>query len=143
VLPTPVRLTHRALEGGPVTPSNLLLVTLQGQTMRSSRRERHPHRFQSCAAIPAPAAPRRALQQPLQRCRACGDGTPPRPPLCPIQITVNGFLEPAWRRPGQPLRLHPRNHPCSSTRHITTLRSEQGSPGRPPTPRHCTPYLHT
>jgi hypothetical protein len=61
VPPTPVQLTHHALEGGPVTPSNLLLVTLQGQTVTSGRREHHPHRCQSCAAIPAPAAPRRAL----------------------------------------------------------------------------------
>jgi hypothetical protein len=66
--PTPVRLTHRALEGGPVAPSDPPLVTLQGQTVTSGRRERHPRRCQSCAAIPAPAAPRRALLQPLQRC---------------------------------------------------------------------------
>jgi hypothetical protein len=32
----------------------------------------------------------------------------------------HGFLEPAWRRPGQPLRLHPRSHLCSSTGHATT-----------------------
>jgi hypothetical protein len=61
----------------------------------------------------------------------------------PVRITVNGFLEPAWRRPGQPLHLHPRSHPCSSTGHATTLRTEQGSPGRLPTPRRCAPYLHT
>jgi hypothetical protein len=143
VPPTPVRLMHRALEGGPVAPSNPLLVTLQGQTVTSGRREHHPHRCQSCAAIPATAAPRRTLLQPLQRCWARGDGTLPRLPLYPVRITVNGFLEPAWRRPSQPLRLHPRSRPCSSTGHATAPRLEQGSPGRPPTPRHCTPYLHT
>jgi hypothetical protein len=143
VPPTPVRLTRRALEGGPVAPSNPSLVTLQGQAVTSGRRERHPRHCQSCAAIPAPAAPRRALLQQLHRCWARGDGTLPRLPLYPVRIIVNGFLEPAWGRPVQPLRLHPRSRPCSSTGHATTLRSEQGSLGRPPTPRHCTPYLHT
>jgi hypothetical protein len=66
--PTPVRLTRRALEGGPVAPSNPSLVTPQGQTVTSGRRERHPRHCQSCAAIPAPAALRRALLQQLRRC---------------------------------------------------------------------------
>jgi hypothetical protein len=68
VPPTPVRLTHRALEGGPVAPSNPSLVVLQGQTMTSGRRERHPRHCQSCAAIPAPTAPRQVLLQQLRRC---------------------------------------------------------------------------
>jgi hypothetical protein len=37
VPPTPVRLTRRALEGGPVAPSNLSLVNLQGQTITSGQ----------------------------------------------------------------------------------------------------------
>jgi hypothetical protein len=141
VLPTPVRLTRRALEGGPAAPSNPFLVNLQGQTVTSGRRECHPRHFWSCAAAPVPAAPRRALLQQLRRCWACGDGTPPRSPLYPVRITVNGFLEPVWRRPGQPLRLHPRSRHCSSTGHATTTRPEQRLPGRPPTPRRCTPYF--
>jgi hypothetical protein len=68
VPPTPVRLTRRALEGGSSAPSNPLLVTPLGQTMTSGRRERHPRRCQSCAAILTPAAPRRALLQLLRRC---------------------------------------------------------------------------
>jgi hypothetical protein len=36
--PTPVRLTRRALEGGPATPSNYFLVNLQGQVMTLGRR---------------------------------------------------------------------------------------------------------
>jgi hypothetical protein len=55
---------------------------------------RHPRHCWSCAAAPMPAAPRRALLQQLQRCWARGDGTPPRLPLYPVRITVNGFLEP-------------------------------------------------
>jgi hypothetical protein len=57
VPPTLVRLTHRALEGGPAAPSSPLVVTPQGQIVTSGRRERHPRRCQPCAAIPAPAAP--------------------------------------------------------------------------------------
>jgi hypothetical protein len=94
VLPTPVRLTCRALEGGPAAPSNPSLVNLQGQTMTSGRREHHPRHCWSCAAVPVPAAPRRVLLQQLRQCWACGDGTPPRLPLCPVRITVNGFLKP-------------------------------------------------
>jgi hypothetical protein len=56
---------RRALEGGPAAPSSPLLVTLQGQTVTLGRRERHPRRCQPCAAIPAPAVPRRALLQLL------------------------------------------------------------------------------
>jgi hypothetical protein len=142
VLPTPVRLTRRALEGWPAAPSNPSLVNLQGQTMTSSRRERHPRHCWSCAAVPVPAAPRRALLQQLRRCWARGEGTAPRLPLYPVRVTVNGFLEPVWRRPSQPPHLHPRSRPCSSTGHATTTRLGQGPPGRPPTPRRCTPYFH-
>jgi hypothetical protein len=55
-------------KGGQLHPRTPFPVTLQGQTMTSCRRERHPRRGQSCAAIPGLAVPRRALLQPLQRC---------------------------------------------------------------------------
>jgi hypothetical protein len=42
VLPTPVQLTSRALEGGPAAPSNPSLVNLQGQTVTSGRRNAIP-----------------------------------------------------------------------------------------------------
>jgi hypothetical protein len=40
VPPTPVRLTRRALEGGPAEPSNAFPVTTQGYVVTSGRRER-------------------------------------------------------------------------------------------------------
>jgi hypothetical protein len=40
VPPTPVRLTRRALEGGPAAPSNAFSVTIRGHAMTSGRRER-------------------------------------------------------------------------------------------------------
>jgi hypothetical protein len=42
VPPTLVRLAHRALKRGPAAHSNPLLMTPQGQTVTSARRERHP-----------------------------------------------------------------------------------------------------
>jgi hypothetical protein len=42
VLPTLVRLTRRALKGGPTEPSSSLLVTPQGQSMTSGRRSAIP-----------------------------------------------------------------------------------------------------
>jgi hypothetical protein len=58
VPPTPVRLTCRNLEGGPAAPSNPSLMTLQGQTMTSGRRKRHPR---SCSATPSTATTTLAL----------------------------------------------------------------------------------
>jgi hypothetical protein len=55
---TPVRLTHRTVEGGAVAPSDPSLVILQGQTMTSGRRERHPR---PCSATPSTAATTPAL----------------------------------------------------------------------------------
>jgi hypothetical protein len=40
VPPTPVRLTHRALEGGPAAPSNIFYVLIQGHTVTSGWRDR-------------------------------------------------------------------------------------------------------
>jgi hypothetical protein len=42
VLPTPVWLTRRALEGGPATPSNSSLMNLQGQTMITGQQDAIP-----------------------------------------------------------------------------------------------------
>jgi hypothetical protein len=40
VSPTPVRLTRRALEGGPAAPSNIFYVLIQGHVVASGRRDR-------------------------------------------------------------------------------------------------------
>jgi hypothetical protein len=40
VPPAPVRLTRRALEGGPVAPSNIFYVLMQDHTVMSGRRDR-------------------------------------------------------------------------------------------------------
>jgi hypothetical protein len=71
---TPVRLTRRALEGGPVTPSNHFRVNLQGQAMTLGRRDAIPTTVDPLRPPPVPAAPRRALLQQLHRCRRTGTG---------------------------------------------------------------------
>jgi hypothetical protein len=92
--PTPVRLTHRALEGGAGHTLEPLSRESAGPNHDARPVGRHPRHCWSCAAAPVLAAPRRALLQPLRRCQARGDGTPPHLPLYPIWIAVNGFLEP-------------------------------------------------
>jgi hypothetical protein len=75
---------------------------------------------------------------------ACGDRTPPRQPLCLVWSYVNGTLESSRGRPSneQPLRHPPRSHSWTH-RHAMTPRQKRDSPGRPPTPWHCTSCLHT
>jgi hypothetical protein len=59
--PAPVRLTCRALEGGPATPSKRFPVTLQGQVVMLGRRGAIPATVKLQAAAPARTTPRRAL----------------------------------------------------------------------------------
>jgi hypothetical protein len=59
--PTPVRLTRRALEGGPATPSNPSLMNLQGQTMTSGRQD-------AILAIVGPVRPPPCLQYHAEHC---------------------------------------------------------------------------
>jgi hypothetical protein len=75
----------------------------------------------------------------------CGDGTPPRQPLCLVRTHVSGTLESSRGRPSneQPLRHPPRSRSWARTGRATTPRQRQDSSGRPSTPWHCTPCLHT
>jgi hypothetical protein len=54
-----------------------------------------PATVNGMAAAPARMNPRRALWQQLRRCGACGNGTPPYMPLCPVRTNVSNSLEPA------------------------------------------------
>jgi hypothetical protein len=61
VPPIPVRLTRRALEGGPATPSNCFLVNLQGKTMTLGRWDAIP-------ATVGPVRPTPCLQHHAGHC---------------------------------------------------------------------------
>jgi hypothetical protein len=69
-------------------------VNLQDQVVTLGRRDAIPATVGPGAAALVLATPRRALLQPLRRREARGGGTPPRLPLYPVRITVNGFLKP-------------------------------------------------
>jgi hypothetical protein len=94
VLPTLVRLTRRALEGGPAAPSNPFLMNLQGQTATSGRRNAIPATVGPVRPPPCPQRHAGHCYNNSRHCWARGDGTPPRLPLYPVRITINGFLEP-------------------------------------------------
>jgi hypothetical protein len=76
---------------------------------------------------------------------ARGNRTSPRPLLRPVRPPVSGTLEPARGRPpnGRPLCHHPRSRSWTDIWRAMTSRRKQDSPGRPSTPRHCTPRHHT
>jgi hypothetical protein len=76
---------------------------------------------------------------------ACGDGTPPRQPLCLVRPHVNGTLESSRGQPSneQPLHHPPRSRSWTRTGHAMTPRQKRYSPGQPSTLWHCTPCLYT
>jgi hypothetical protein len=134
-----------------VTPSprrgagGALECSTQDCVVTSGRRSGLLRRYQPCAAISP-------LQCHAGYCNdipgavgAHGDGTLSCLPLCLVRIPVDGTLGPAHeRRPdSQPLHHHPRSRSCTSTGSATMSRLEQDSPGRSPTPWHCSPRLHT
>jgi hypothetical protein len=145
VPPTPVRLTRRALEGGPATPSNIFYVLMQGPAVTSGRRDRsspssstlcgHPRH---CSSTPDTVATSRRCrdtrgQDIATTATALRTGLRQRHPRTgPLRRLVN-----------QPLHRRPRSHSCTSTGRTTTPQQERDSPGRPSAPKHCSPYLHT
>jgi hypothetical protein len=90
---------------------------------------RHPRH---CSAIP-------------DAMEAHDDKTPPRRLLCTLRLPVSCTLESVYRRRlnGRFQHRHPRSRSWADTGHTATSRSKQDSPGRPSTPRHCTPRHHT
>jgi hypothetical protein len=76
---------------------------------------------------------------------ACGDRTPPRQQLYPRTASCHGTLESSHGRPPnrRHLHRHPQSRSWTRTGHAMMPRQEQDSPGRPSTPRRCTPRLYT
>jgi hypothetical protein len=143
VPPTLVRLTRHALEGGPSAPSSPLFVALQGQTVTSGRRECHPHRCQSYAPIPAPAAPCRALLQPLWHCAGTRGRDAAMPATVPRTNHRQRLPRARLEMPQSTTTPSPSKPSCLSTGHAAAPQPEQDSPGRASSPRDCTPYLPT
>jgi hypothetical protein len=94
--PTLVRLKRRALEGGPVAPSNVFFVLTQGHAVTSGRRDRSSPSLSTLCGHPRPcsATPRTAATTPALLERA-GAGRRPARRCTPYGSTVNGTLKSA------------------------------------------------
>jgi hypothetical protein len=132
VPPTPVRLTRRAHEGGPAAPSNPSLMTLQGQTMTSGRRGRHPR---PCSATPSTATTTPALLSTRGR-DAATPATVPR---------MDRRQQLPRAHPGAPRSTttpSPSKSPLFKYRTRHNDKTGARTARTAPTPRHHTPYLH-
>jgi hypothetical protein len=149
VPPTPVWSVHRTLEKGRRNPRKDDTRLLSTRTGR--RRDVRPVGAVTSVAI-SPVQPSPPPQRHPGHCitipnavEACGDGTPPRQPLCLVRPHVNGTLESPRGRPSneQPLRHLPQSRSWTRTGHAMTPRQKRDSPGQPSTPQCCASYLHT
>jgi hypothetical protein len=149
VPPTPVRPTRRTLEKGRQSPRRedvRLLHTLTGL-----RRDVRPVGAVTSVTI-GPVRPSPPSRRHPGNCttipgavEACSDRTPPRRPLCLVRPHVKGTLESSHGQPSnrRPLCRHPRSRSWTRTGRAMTPRRKRDSPGRPSTPWHCAPCLHT
>jgi hypothetical protein len=142
VPPTPVRLTRRALEGGPAAPSNIFYVLIQGHAVTSGRRDRSSPSLSTFCGHPRHC---RTTPNTMATSQRYGDKTSPQRPLCHVRAPRqrNPPITPPRRPVNQPLRYRPRSRSCTGTGRTTTRQQERDSPGCPSAPRHCLPYLHT
>jgi hypothetical protein len=139
VPPTLVRLTRRALEGGPAAPSNPFLVTPQGQTVTSGRREPSPSLSILCGhPRPCYATPSTATTTPtLLSTRGRNAATPaaaPRTERCQQPPRSRLQTPRSTTTPKLLLFEHRTCHDAATGARFV---------GRPSTPRHCTPCRHT
>jgi hypothetical protein len=149
VPPTPVQPAHRTLEKGwrnPRRDDARLLRVCMGR-----RRDARTVGAVTSVAI-SPVRPTPPPQCHPDHCitipdalEACGDGTPPRQPVCLVRPHVNDTLESPRGRPTneRPLRHPPRSRSWRCTGHAMTPHQKQNSPRRLSTPWHCTPCLYT
>jgi hypothetical protein len=131
--PAPVRLTRRALEGGPATPSIYLSCDPAGLGGGARPVGRHPCHCQqhgccphAYGRTPDAVATTPALWSAQER-DATLPATMPR-------TDRRQQLPRAYLKASQPsAALHPRSRYCSGTRYAMMTGSLQGSPGRTPT----------
>jgi hypothetical protein len=149
VSPTPIQPAHRTLEKGRRNPRRKDARLLRART--GQRRDVRPVGALTSIAISPVRQSRPPRRHPghcitiLDAVEACGDGTPPRQPLCLVRRHVNSTLESSCGRPSnkQPLCHAPRSHSWTRTGHAMTPCQKRDSPGRPSTTWHCTSCLHT
>jgi hypothetical protein len=144
VSPTPVRLTRRALKGGPAAPSNIFYVLIQGHAVTSGWRDRSSLSLSTLCGHPRHC---RTTPDTVVTPQRCWDvrgqdiaTTATMPRTGPHQRHPR--TGPPRRPVNQPLHRHPRSRSCTGTRRTTTPQQERDSPERPSAPQHCSPYLH-
>jgi hypothetical protein len=149
VLPTLIRPARRTLERGRRNPQK------RDRRLSHARPGRHrdvgPVRRVSSVTI-SPVRPSLLPRCHPGHCSAIpdvvgiqDDKTLPCLLLCALRPPVSRTLESAYRRRpnGKSPHGHPRSRSWTDTGRVVTLCQKQDSPGRPPTPRRCTPYRHT
>jgi hypothetical protein len=95
---------------------DLLSCDLTGLARGARPVGRHPCHCYGMAAAPARTGARQALWQWLQRCGACGNGTPPYLSLCSVRADISSSLEPIRSHHSHPPPFYPRSRHCSGTR---------------------------
>jgi hypothetical protein len=96
VPPTPVRLTRRALEGGPAQPSSAFPVTTQGYAVTSGRRERSSPSLSALCGYPRHCSATPALRRHTRRCWSARGRDVAMPTTVPrTDPPVDGTLESA------------------------------------------------
>jgi hypothetical protein len=131
---------------GPVAPSNIFYVLIQGHAVTSGRRDRSSPSLSTLCSHPRHCSTTRG------RCGehpdvvgTCGDKTSPQRPLCHVRASHQRHprIGPPRRPVNQLLHRRPRSRSCTSTGRTTTPQRERDSQGRPSTLRHCSPYRYT
>jgi hypothetical protein len=118
VPPTPVRLTRRALEEGPVAPSNIFYVLIQGHAVTSGRQDRSSPSLSTLCGHPRHC---RTTPDTVATSQCCWDvrgqdtaTTATVPRTGPRQRHPR--TGPPRRPVNQPLHRRPQSLPCTSTR---------------------------
>jgi hypothetical protein len=142
---TPVRLTCRSLEGGPVVPSNIFYVLIQGHVVTSGRRDRSSPSLSALCGHPRHCRTTPDIVATSQRCwgiRGQDIATTTTVPRTGPRQRHPRAGQP--RRPvNQPLHHRRRSRSCTNTRCTMTPQQEWDSPRWPSAPQHCSPYLYT
>jgi hypothetical protein len=107
VPPTPVRLTRRALEGGPAAPLNIFYVLIQDHAVTSGRRDRSSPSLSALCGHPRHCLTTPDTVATSQRCWDVRGQDIATTATVPRTALVNGTLEPAHHGVSQPTATPP------------------------------------
>jgi hypothetical protein len=142
---TPVRLTRRALEGGPAAPLNVFPLLTQGHAVTPGRRDRSSPSLSTLCDHPRHCRTRPDIVATSRRCW----GTRGQDVATTATVPRTGPMSTApsnrpTRAANQPTATPPPSKPLlygHKTRHDAST-GVGNSPGRPSAPWNCSPYSH-